>query len=501
MEKKNLAVIASRLKCVDAISVEAEKWIDKYVKLGYNVHLCAGKFGEPVTLPHLELPVMDYKHPEIRGVKRIVFSANLDKDGKKAAEILLNNLVKRIKGPLKEYLVKNSIQVLSIEDALISPKNLPLNMALAEIVSDLGIPTISRYHYVPWENPYFSRFDNFPKITATMPLQRRNVVHITNTESAKRQLAEKKVVSKVIPNTMDLDKLSRVDDYNRDFRQAFGIRDDQLIFLQPTRVKRNKFVERSVKLVAEINDIMKKDNVLLITGSPVYSRGNYFEEIVKKIKKMGVNVIFANDRIFLGRHQNPEQKFYSIHDAYIHSDFVIYPNTSDAFGNPVIEAVAYRKPLIVNRFPNLSEFEEKGFRFVVMDNKVTPEVISDAYELISHKEKLDAAVENNFSLLKAHYSSNCLDDALIPILNDFDQQKSFMSRFAGQVVELFPKRLWRKGDSGGAARGAGRHDQKKKSFKGKGAKTDVGTRKPRDLRNRKGGYKEPDVQEEKRQGS
>ena len=487
MNKKNLAVISSRLKCVDAVSVEADKWIDKYSKLGYNVHLIAGKFGEPIDLPNLELPEMDYKHPEIRGIKRIIFGANLGKDGKKAADILLKNLVKRIKGPLKDYIVKNKIEILSIEDVLSSAKNLPLNMALKQIISELSLPAISRHHYLSWENPYFSRFDNFPKIMKDIPPNLKNIIHITSTTSAKSKLMQgRKISSSIIPNTIDLDKLQKLDDFNRDFRKALGVADDQLIFLQPTRVKRNKCVEKSIKLVAELNDIMKKDNVLIITGSPVYSRGNYFEEIIRKVKKLNVNVIFANDRIFIGRHQNPEQKFYSIHDAYLHADVILYPNTSDAFGNPVIESVAYRKLLVVNRFPNLDEFLGKGFRFVVMENKVTPEVVSDTYELLTDERKQKENAEHNFNVLKQFYSSDALDDTLIPILNDFDKQKGLISKVTG----LLPNRFWKK-------KGKQKKGSKSKGFKGKSARQDKNksekkvTPKKKDLKNRKGGYKEP----------
>jgi len=482
MNKKNLAVIASRLKCVDAISVEAEKWIDKYVKLGYNVHLIAGKFGEPVTLPHFVIPEMDYKHPEVRGIKRILFSTKLEKMGKKAAEILTNSIVKRIKGPLKNYLVQNKIQVLCVEDALGSMKHIPLCIAMKDICDELSIPVISRYHYAYWQNPYFTKFDNFPKLLAELPPKYKNIIHITNTNESYAHLKDKKgIIAKVIPNTIDIDRLHELDAYNVDFRSAFGIRDDQLIFLQPTRIKRNKYIERSIKLVAEINDIMKKDNVLFITGSPVYSRGNYFEEIVKKMKKQNVNVIFANDRIFLGRHHNQEQKFYSIHDAYVHADVVLYPNEGDAFGNPIIEAVAYKKPLVVNTFPNLKEFKDLGFRFVVMDQKMDTEVISDTYELIANKEKANEVVEHNFGLLKKHYSSDVLDQNLIPILNEIDADHSFMSKMAG----LLPGRFWKKEEQ----KHKGTPQQDKKEFKG--VQQSGKKKKHRDLRNKKGGYKEP----------
>jgi glycosyltransferase involved in cell wall biosynthesis len=243
-------------------------------------------------------------------------------------------------------------------------------------------------------------------------------------------------------------------------------------------------VERSIRLVSEINDIMKKDNVLIITGSPVYSRGNYFEEIVKRRDKQNVSVIFANDRIFLGRHQNPEQKFYSIHDAYVYADIVLYPNTGDAFGNPVIEAAAYRKPIVVNSFPNLNDFVSRGFRFVKMDQKVDAEVVSDTYELIANKDKAREMTDSNFELLKRYYSSDVLDETLIPILNSFDEQPSFMSK----MTSIIPP-FWKRGGQ----------QQKKESFKGKEAgKMPAKEERPKarargepDLRNRKGGYKEP----------
>lgn len=493
VQNKKIAVVASRLKCVDAISIEADKWIDRYESMGHSVHLIAGKFGEPVQQHHFSIPEMDYKHAEVRGVKRIVFGAQLDKEGQKAAHILLNNLVKRIKGPLKNYLVQNKIQLISIEDALISMKNLPLNIALSQIVKELGIPTISRIHYLPWDNPYFTKNDNIPKLMEAIPIKAKNVVHITNTTNTQERLKEKtKAESKVIPNTIDLAKLHILDDYNKDFKEKFGIKKDQLIFLQPTRVKRSKAIEKSIKLVSEINNSTKKDHVLMLTGSPVYSRQNYFEEIVKKAKRNNVNIIFANDRVFLGRHRNTEQKFYSINDAYVHADVVIYPNMGEAFGNPVIEATAYKKPLVVNEYPHLREIQEKGFNFVVMDQKVTPETVSDTCEVLMDSSKRDSMTCSNFELLKKHYSSDVLTTNLTQIMEELDNQPSFISRMASSI---FPTNIF-----GGKKENEKRTNSKNrpsaktnthKREKFKTSKSKNNRNKGKDLKNKKGGYKEP----------
>ena len=459
MTTKNIAVIASRMKCVDAVSIDAEKWIDKYNNLGYALHLISGKFGEPVELTNFEIPELDYKHPEIRGVKRILFSSKLDKYGKKAANILLNNLVRRIKQPLKNYIVKNKIDLLHVEDVLLSFKNMPLNIAILEIIKELNIPTITRHHYFYWDLPYFTKFKNMPHLFDNTNLKLKNIIHITNSEFDRKILAEKKEIkSTVIPNVINTEMIAKIDEYNKDFRESLGINKDALLFLQPTRVKRNKCIEKSIKIVSEMNSINKKENALVITGSPVYSRGNYFEEIVKKASKQKVKIIFANDKIFISRHQNKDKKFYSLNDSYVHADVVLYPNTSAAFGNPLLEAVAHSKPVVVNQYPKLNELLDQGFNFIVMDQKVTSEVLSDIYEMLNDDSKRQKLIKNNLDILKNNFSTDVLDDKIIPILNQLEQE-GFIKRITNKII---PQRF-RGSKSNEKTQGTQKNIQKKKN--------------------------------------
>jgi len=145
-EKKKIAVITYRFRTADDSAIEAENWIDKYLRLGYEVHLIGGKFGEPTDLPKLEVPEMDFKHSEVRGVKRIMFANALDKSGKKAANILLYSLVNRIYPALKKYVSEKKIDILSVENVLGDLKNPALTVALTKLVKETGLPTLSRYH-------------------------------------------------------------------------------------------------------------------------------------------------------------------------------------------------------------------------------------------------------------------------------------------------------------------------------------------------------------------
>jgi glycosyltransferase involved in cell wall biosynthesis len=540
MEQKKLAIIASRLKCPDSICVESEKWIEKYTSLGYEVHLICGKIDEPTELKKFIIPELDNHHPEIRGLKRILFTATLDKAGKKATNIMLSNLQSRIKKPLKRYLTSNKISIISVENLLCDASNLPLTNALNEIIDELGIPTISRYHDFYWDNDYFAKHNNLDKMLTEIPPNHGSIVHITNTRAAKDKLQElRNIHSTVIPNTFATNSIQGIDEYNKDFREKLGIRDDQILFLQPTLLKRRKSVEKSLRIVREINDITKKDNVLLITGPPVYSKGEYFEEIARKMKKLNVNVIFASDRLFLSRQHkkktrsnsgpNDEQKrndnngsaseaqneqdnkTYSIWDAYANADVVIYPTTTAAFGNPVIEAIAHKKPIIVNNYPNLRELTEKGFKLIVMDQKVTPEIISDTYEIIINPEKRKEMTEHNYEIFKTQYSTDILDDRLVPILNSFEED-TFMNR----IKKIIPNRFkemrmprWRRTGSENNRGADGQNNAKttdnpaedrknnnkeypEKDKEGaQGQKNTENEEESYDLRNRKGSYKEP----------
>ncbi|MBI5398235.1 glycosyltransferase family 4 protein [Candidatus Woesearchaeota archaeon] len=514
MEKKKLAIIASRLKCADSICIESEKWIDKYIALGYDVHLVCGKLGEPTALKTCIIPELDNRHAEVRGLKRILFTAVLDKAGKKATQMMLENLQNRIKQPLKKYLVQNKIELLSVENILADASNLSLALAVVDVISELGLPTISRYHHFYWDNSYFTKRGNVDKILGSLPPDARTIVHVTNTETAREKLQEKrKLRSVLIPHTFNLAKIQGIDDYNKDFRREFGIRDDQILFLQPTLIKRRKCIEKSLRLVHEINEITKKDHVLMISGPPVYSKGNYFEEIARKMKKMNVNVIFASDLISFDRHiANPKEKngegkdgdtkgevkSYSIWDAYVHADIVIYPTASTSFGNPVIESIAHKKPVVVNKYPNLGEIAGKGFSLIVLDQKITPEIISDTYEILMDADKRREMVEKNFELLKTHYSTDILDDRLVEILNSFEHE-SFIHRITKIIPKRFPKihiprpyDVWkrRSSQSGLKANQPLYSTNNQKANKEESPKQEVEQDLHADLKNKKGGYKE-----------
>jgi glycosyltransferase involved in cell wall biosynthesis len=55
-------------------------------------------------------------------------------------------------------------------------------------------------------------------------------------------------------------------------------------------------------------------------------------------------------------------------DAYAASDVVVLPSTWEGFGNPTIETIAARRPLVVFPYPVLGEITAYGLRYFDLDD-------------------------------------------------------------------------------------------------------------------------------------
>ena len=60
-------------------------------------------------------------------------------------------------------------------------------------------------------------------------------------------------------------------------------------------------------------------------------------------------------------------------DAYAAADVVVFPSTVEGFGNPVIESVIARRPLVVGHYPVLDEILAHGFELFAVDE---PEAVA-----------------------------------------------------------------------------------------------------------------------------
>lgn len=437
--KKNLAVISTWLRCIDGVSIEADKWTKVYNRLGFNVHLVAGRMCAKTSLPRCIIPKMDFMHPNIRLIKKMAFESYLSEKEKEIFMNLVKSNVAEIKPKLRKYLQENNIEVVSAENTFSLPYNIPMAIALKEVIEELNLPCILRHHDFYWERDYFTKRYNIPEILGEyFPPKNLNAVHIAINRNAYAALLQTKGIKSIIlPDYFDFDNLKKSDSYNKDFRKDLGIGSKDLIFLQPTRIVSRKRIERTVRLIYHLKRILNRECVLVITGPPLYPNELYVKRLFSLASELGVRIITADNRVNIKRGKKKGRKIYSIGDAYINTDVVALPSEVEGFGLPVLEACAYKKPLFVNNFPVLREITEKGFDFVVMRGELSNKAINKMQLILTDSKKRKEMVEKNYKLLQEHYALKNLEKEIKPILEELMRNginrvlRRFFSLFAG----------------------------------------------------------------------
>ena len=136
---------------------------------------------------------------------------------------------------------------------------------------------------------------------------------------------------------------------------------------------------------------------------------------------MGVEILHIDQMIGTERGANSEgKKIHTIADVYQCADLVTYPSGYEGFGNAFLEAVYYRKPIVVNRYSTyIRDIEPKDFDVILMDNFVGINTIEQIREVLSDKSRREAMVDKNYRQADKHFSFQVLEQRLSSLLSAF----------------------------------------------------------------------------------
>jgi glycosyltransferase involved in cell wall biosynthesis len=120
---------------------------------------------------------------------------------------------------------------------------------------------------------------------------------------------------------------------------------------------------------------------------------------------------------------NPDvnhKETYSLWDVYPHADFITYPSLYEGFGNAFLEAVYFKKPLLINRYATfVQDIEPKGFDLIVMDGYLTRKTVLKVKEVLDSPDRLARMVNTNYEVASQHYSYSLLRRWLNIMLTNF----------------------------------------------------------------------------------
>jgi glycosyltransferase involved in cell wall biosynthesis len=314
-----------------------------------------------------------------------------------------------LKTTLYEFTKRFEIEILIVENALCIPMNIPLGVAITQFIAETGFPTIAHHHDFYWERDRYSVNAVQDFLDMSFPPSLPSIQHTTINSFAQSDLSRRKGESSIlVPNVLDFEKPPpEPDEYAAHFRDDVGLAPDDIVFLQPTRVVPRKGIEHSIALVAALNNPQCK----LVVSHDAGDEGHDYQMALQELADHeGVDLRFVSDRVGDERELDEAgQRIYTLADAYSQSDFITYPSTYEGFGNALLEAFYFRKPVLVNRYSIfIADIEPKGYNVITMNGFLTKKVIDHVQKVMDDDEYREGMVDHNYELSKAFFSYTVL---------------------------------------------------------------------------------------------
>ncbi|MBW6456699.1 MAG: glycosyltransferase family 4 protein [Trueperaceae bacterium] len=404
-------MVATRLAGTDGVSLESDKLAEALRARGFDVAEAAGELDGPGHL----VPEMHFADPVAAALGRRCFAGEgddptLEDDVRARATEIADRLRAVFEGERPDLLV--------VQNAWAIPMQLPLAVALADLVAERRIPTLSHEHDYWWERERFARPKLRSLLDAVFPFHAAHVVHLAIHTGAVADLrARRGIDARWLPNVMDFDRpFGELDDFNADFREAIDLAGDRRLFLQPTRVVPRKGIELAIDLLHGLGD---PRDALVITHHAGDEGLDYLRGLERRADGLGVDLRYVANRVGETRADTPGGKRYALADAYPHADLVTYPSLYEGFGNALLEAVAARRPVFVNRYPVYArDLAPAGFRFVEIDGAVTDAAVAAVAGLLADPERVARDAAHNHAIARARFGLDTLGRVLDAALAD-----------------------------------------------------------------------------------
>ncbi len=413
---KNIGFVSTRFAGTDGVTLESSKWAEVLEQKGHRCLWFAGELDRDSKKSFL-VPEAHFQHDQNISINDKVF-------GKKRREAtvtkLIHDLRSFLKAQLYDFIEQFKIDLLIAENTLTIPMHVPLGLSLTEIIAETQIPTIAHHHDFYWERVRYSINAVNDYLGMAFPPNLSNIEHVVINSAAREELAHRKGISSiVIPNVLDFENPPQADvKHTKDFRQSIGLKPDDIIILQPTRIVKRKGIEYAVELINALQDPRYK---LVISHEAGDEGFEYPEWIQEYARQHAVDLRLVRTRISdpWANHANNKDQ-YSLWDIYPHADFITYPSLIEGFGNAFLEAVFFKKPILINRYETfVRDIEPHGFDLAVMDGFLTKKTVQTVREVIESPARREQMVTTNYEIASRHYSFAVLRKHLSSILVNF----------------------------------------------------------------------------------
>ncbi len=449
INKRNIALCHFRIGETDGVSLEMDKWKMILEKLGHHVTYVAGSKG---SIDDAEI-IQELHYNDVNNNK-IVDNAYVKYHSFRNEQTFKNEIEKiaeSIEQKLKIIVQKNKIDTLIVNNIFSLGWNISAGIGFFNAIQKNNIKCICHHHDFYWEREKYSN-PTLPFIGDYLkeyfPPKYSKIKHVVINSIAKNELLKRKnIESEVVPNVFDFDKVWEVDDFNFDFRESFGIKNNDLIVLQATRIVKRKGIELAIDFVSELsankhkligkklynNQLFAADSKIVFLMVGLNEDDTYFEKIMKYAHEKQIIIKWVNKNIDHVRSQVNNIKKYSLWDAYAHCDIVAYTSLLEGWGNQFIEALVAKKIIISYQYPVFekdilplkfntidlgNKYTIKNDGLVEVAHSITSKAVDNTVRLILNEQKYNQNVLENYTIGRQNLSLESLKTVLKSIMEN-----------------------------------------------------------------------------------
>ncbi|MCP4304102.1 MAG: glycosyltransferase family 4 protein [bacterium] len=389
MQRLRFGLVGTRFEGLDGVTLESKKVAEVLEALGHEVVWFAGLLA-PEFSPGTALPEAFFGTAANRAINSSVYGSESCDE---TVLIEIEQTASAIQRSLAGFVREHGVDILMPQNALAIPMHVPLGVAIARYSRESGIATICHHHDLSWERGRFWPNAVGRCLAEAFPPTAPNIAHLVINSIAGHELRQRTGArALLLPNVMDFANPPVVGDAAV-FREAADLDEHDCVLLQPTRMVPRKGIEDTLRLAHRLADPATR----VVVTHPEPDEGAVFiDDLVRKAEDLAVD--FRIVPVGSGTKV-------SLADAYAAADLVTYPSRIEGFGNALLEAFYFRRPLLVNRYPvYAADIGPRGVRAIEMAGSVTDELVAAAESWLADPDEWVEAVDANYEIGREFFS-------------------------------------------------------------------------------------------------
>lgn len=400
-----VGMVSTRFAGLDGVSLEAAKVAEALSDDGGTFAWFAGELGDGFS-PGMVDAAAHFEGPANQMIQTAAFGG-IDASGLVER---IDSAVDELLRSLRRFVTEHAVEALIVQNALAIPMQLPLGVALTRLIEETAIPVVAHHHDFSWERDRFAVCAVPDVVARCFPPIAPNLAHIVINQDARDELRRRTGAEAfVLPNVMDFKRgPTHIGDGDA-FREQAGLGANDVVLLQPTRVIERKGIEFTIDLAHRLAD----PSVKVVVSHGIDLSVGYWESLQRRAIDLGVDLRLVPT----GGDGS------SLADAYAASDLVCFPSLYEGFGNALLEAFFYRRPVFVNRYSVYRrDIAPTGVQCIEIDGGVTGAAVIGAERWLGDPQRSAGAVERNYDIGLEHYSYSKVSEVFAEAFDSIERQ-------------------------------------------------------------------------------